>query len=256
LKSNIALGMLVDGGIISTCDATSSPSHINATKGTSVWLHWNYTYIGDGRHGKSVPFTSKYEEQIIGINCTSKSSIQALAKRIGQDGVLVLESKVPTQYHGRLGVISSNSTLVIYDLQYNDSICQFFSVVNVRIDIGAEHVLLVFGLKPTISLAVKGIPEFIEEPPLEFEVKESSTLALKIYMEGNPRPKASFKWTHLSTLSEVNVHIDSNPFQYYAEYKFGNVDASYCGRQLQATLENRLGLSPTKRIRVIVLCKL
>ena len=149
-------GMLVDGSIISTFDATSSPSHINATKGSSVWLHWNYTYIGDGRHGKSVPFTSTYKEQIIAINCTSKSSIQALAKRIGQDGVLVLESKVPTQYHGRLGVISSNSTLVIYDLQYNDSICQFFSVVNVRIDIGAEHVLLVFGLKPTISLAVIG----------------------------------------------------------------------------------------------------
>ena len=149
-------GMLVNGGIVSASEATSSPSHINATKGSSVWLHWNYTYIGDGRHGRTVHFVSKYEEQIIGIKTISKPSIQALAKRFGQNGALVLESRVPAPFHGRLGVISSNSTLVIYDLRCNDSIYHFFSDVNVCINIGAGHVLHDFRLKPTISLAVYG----------------------------------------------------------------------------------------------------
>ena len=148
--------MSVNGGIVSTSEATSSPSHINATKGSSIWLHWSYTYIGDGRHGRTTNFISKYKDQIIGISGTSKPSIQVLAKRIGENGALVLESNVPAPFHGRLGVISSNSTLVIYNLQYNDSIYHFFSDVNVHINIGAGHVLHDFRLKPTTSLTVNG----------------------------------------------------------------------------------------------------
>jgi len=272
--------LLVNGRIVSTSEATSSPSHINATRGSSVWLHWDYTYIGDGRHGRKVHFTSKYEEQIIGINSTSQPKFQALAKRIGQNGALRLESPLPAPFNGRVKVISSNSTLVIYDLQYADALYYFVSDVNVHINIGAGHGLHDFPLKPIISLSVKGIPEFITEPTSEVEVKEGSLLELEICMEGNPKPKAYFKWTHLSTLSVVNVFMDSSPyryhaeykrgkinanncsrqlqkpFRYYAEYKFDNVDASYCGRQLQTTLKNRFGSSPTKFIRVFVLLNL
>ena len=139
------------------------------------------------------------------------------------------------------------------------------------------YTLLCFSDKSCINYA--GIPEFITEPTSEVEVKEGSLLALVICMEGNPKPKAYLKWTHLSTLSMVNVFMDSSPyrchaeykrgdinanncsrklqktFRYYAEYKFDNIDASYCGRQLQTTLKNRFGSSPTKIIRVFVLCK-
>ena len=146
----------MNGRIVSTSEATSSPSHINATRGSSVWLHWDYTYIGDGRHGRIVHFTSKYEEQIIGINSTSQPKFQALAKRIGQNGALRLESPLPAPFNGRVKVISSNSTLVIYDLQYADAIYYFVSDVNVHINIGAGHVLHDFPLKPIISLSVKG----------------------------------------------------------------------------------------------------
>ena len=102
-----------------------------------------------------------------------------------------------------------------------------------------------------------GIPEFIPEPPMEVEVHENLPFVLRIEMEGNPKPKAYFKWTHLSSLSEVNASsYHSNTFLYYATYKMNHVDASFCGERLQTTLQNNLGSSTTKHIRVIVLCKL
>jgi len=246
--------LLVNGGIVITNKANSSPSHINATRGSSVWLHWNYTYIGDGRHGRTVHFVSKYRDQIIGFSSASQHLTQVIAKRSGQGGDLTLELSVPVQLHGRLEAIASNSTLVIHDLQYNDSSYYFSSDVNVNIDIGADHVLHDFHLQPIVSLTVFGVPEFIKEPSYEVEVNENSPLELRIEIAGNPKPKAYFKWNHFSNVSQVNV--SSAPLDqslYYAIYKMNNVDASYCGRQLQATLRNSFGDSSTKHIRVFVL---
>ena len=48
--------------------------------------------------------------------------MQALTKRTGVNCALSLESPVPAPFHGRTEVLSSNSTLVIHNLQYNDSI--------------------------------------------------------------------------------------------------------------------------------------
>jgi len=92
---------------------------------------------------------------------------------------------------------------------------------------------------------------------MEVEVHENLPFVLRIEMEGNPKPKAYFKWTHLSSLSEVNASsYHSNTFLYYATYKMNHVDASFCGERLQTTLQNNLGSSTTKHIRVIVLLKL
>ena len=146
----------MNGGVVNKSEANSSPSHILTTKGSSVWLHWNYTYIGDGTYDKSVYLISKYKEQIIGITSTSGSKFQALAKRIGQNGALTLESPVPAPFNGRVKAISSNSTLVIHNLQYNDSAYRFSSDVNVHIDIDAGPILYEFRLKPIVSLTVIG----------------------------------------------------------------------------------------------------
>ena len=157
--SNIVsyLGLLVNGSVVSSSQAYSSPSHIFATRGSSVRLHWNYTYVGDGKHEEKVHFISKYKEQIIEINSTSQPWAQVLAKRIGQNGSLILQSPVPAPFKGRVEVISSNSTLVIHNLQYNDSTYRFSSDVNVDIDIFAfEPVLHDFQLKPVVSLTVVG----------------------------------------------------------------------------------------------------
>ena len=148
--------MLVNGGVVNSSKAHSSSSHVITTKGSSVWLHWNYTYIGDGIHEKSVYLKSTYKEQIIGINSISRPRFQALAKRIGQNGALTLESPVPAPFSGRVDVISSNSTLVIHDLQYNDSTYRVSSDVNVHIDIDAGPILYEFRLKPVVSLTVFG----------------------------------------------------------------------------------------------------
>ena len=132
----------------------SSPSHINTTKGSSVWLHWNYTYIGDGTHGF---LTTNFTAQIIGFNSSSDSRIQIVARKIGQHGSLKLESPVPDPFNGRVEVISSNSTLVIHRLEYNDSNYRFRSNIEVDTIIGAVHKQNTFKMKPVVSVSVHGM---------------------------------------------------------------------------------------------------
>ena len=138
--------------VIDPVKAFSSPSHIIATKGSSVWLHWNYSYVGDGVQGI---VTLTYKEQIIGFNSLFQSTVQALAKRIGGNAALILESPVPVPFNGRVEVISANSTIVIHDLQYNDSIYQFSS--NVKVDSSTSIISYMYHLEPLVtSLVVLG----------------------------------------------------------------------------------------------------
>ena len=140
--------------IISPVEVNSSPSHVITIKGSSVWLHWNYTYIGDGLQGL---ITVTYREQTIRFNSTSQPSIQTLAKRTGQNGALTLESPVPAPFNGRVDVISANSTLVIHDLQYNDSTYQFSSSVSFDVNAGFGAVTNIIVLKPVVSITVTGM---------------------------------------------------------------------------------------------------
>ena len=139
--------------VLEPVEALSSPSHINATKGSSVWLHWNYTYVGDGTHNGT---NTNYREQTILFNSTSQSIGQVLARRIGQDGTLVLESPVPAPFNGRVVVISSNSTLVIHRIQYNDSRYQFSSNVTMDTNSSAGAMMNMYHLRPVVSITVKG----------------------------------------------------------------------------------------------------
>ena len=148
---------LVNGQIVTPNETNSSPSQITAIKGSSVWLHWNYTYIGDGTHKGVISVATNFIEQIIGFNSTSQPSIQVLAKRIGQNGVLTLHSPIPAPFNGRVEVIPSNSTLVIHDLQYNDSSYQFSSYTKVVLAVGGGLDPHFCNLKPVTSVAVNGI---------------------------------------------------------------------------------------------------
>ena len=98
-----------------------------------------------------------YREQFIGFKNASNSSIQALAKRIGQNGALRLESPVPAPFNGRVEVISSNSTLVIHNLQYNDSTYQFSSYLTMNVDVGVGAMTNKFELMPVVSITVNGM---------------------------------------------------------------------------------------------------
>ena len=140
------------GSFIKPVEEKSSPSHIVATKGSSVWLHWNYTYTGDALLGYKI---ITYREQKIGFQTSMLSTFQALATRVGRYGTLTLESPAPAPFHGRVEVISSNSTLVIHGLQYNDSNYQFSSSVRMRV----EQFPILSGntsLKPVVRISVNG----------------------------------------------------------------------------------------------------
>ena len=144
-------------GSVASNDELSSPSLINATKGSSAWLHWNYTYVGDREYlvlGHKVRFT--YKEQVIGFNSTSSPRIQALARRIGVNGTLTMESSIPVPFNGRVQVISSNSTLVIHNLQYNDSAYQFLSTIEVELNSNITTQVTVYPLRPDITISVTG----------------------------------------------------------------------------------------------------
>ena len=146
----------MNGQAVSPVEVNSSPGHVIALKGSSVWLHWNYTYIGDGRHFGGA-LTTFYRVQRIELNSTSDTAIKTLARRTGQNGVLTLESTVPAPFNGRVEVISSNSTLVIHNLQYNDSTYEFSSSVSVDSDGGGGAKSNIFFLKPVVSITVNGM---------------------------------------------------------------------------------------------------
>ena len=150
----LCVGFVVNGQELIPVEAESSPSHITATKRSSVWLHWNYTYVGDGVHG---PITVTYKEQIIGFNSTLQPSIQTLAKRTGQNDAMTLESPVPAPFNGRVGVTSANSTFVIHDLQYNDSSYQFSSNVKIDVHFSGRTSTYDFPLKLVVSITVNAM---------------------------------------------------------------------------------------------------
>ena len=140
--------------ILQPVEALSSPRHINVIKGMSVWLHWNYTYIGSGLYnGSFVAFGS----HAILFNITSQTGTFLLASRDGDNGTLKLGSQVPPQFTGRAEVIASNNTLAIHRLQYNDSNCQFLSIVILITNITAGPIPIQFYiLRPTVSITVNG----------------------------------------------------------------------------------------------------
>ena len=147
----------MNGQVVTPDEGKSSPSSFTTTKGSSVWLHWNYTYIGDGRHSGAIPTTTNYSKQEVGFN----NPLQPLARRIGQNGALLLESPTPASFNGRVEVISSNSTLVIHNLKFNDSTYQFLSAVGVYLHVGGRTYLDVFTLRPIVRITVNGMLQLL-----------------------------------------------------------------------------------------------
>ena len=64
---------------------------------------------------------------------------------------------MPAPFNEKVTVISSNSTLVIHDLQYNDSKYLFSSVALAAIDFGAGFKLTCYDLRLRVSITVNGM---------------------------------------------------------------------------------------------------
>ena len=143
------------GYALEPVEEKSSPSHIVAIKRSSVWLHWHYIYIGNGNHGHTWYL---YNEQEIGFQVSMQSPFHTLARRFGQNYPITLESRVTAPFNGRVKMISSNSTLVIHDLQYNDSTYLFSSSVQIYVaqyPYTSRH-SIISTLKPIVRITVNG----------------------------------------------------------------------------------------------------
>ena len=136
--------------VLEPVEALSSPSHINATKGSSIWLHWNYTYIGDGTHNGTTTF---FNDQVVHVDMISPRRSYTIARKVRQHGSLTITSPVPLQFTGRVRVVSSNNTLVISNLQYTDSNYQFLSRTFVHV---GRILSMAFDLRPIVSITVYG----------------------------------------------------------------------------------------------------
>ena len=145
---------MVSQTLIQSDEENSSPAHIIVRKGSSVWLNWQYSYSGDGKHGH---VSYAYKQQTIVFINESDSVIQVLARRIGENGILTLESPTPPPFNGRVEVISSNSTLVIHHIQYDDSSFRFTSLIDVLWTVDFHEHDSKYNLKPNVTLEVQGI---------------------------------------------------------------------------------------------------
>ena len=145
----------MNGTAVTPIEANSSSSHITAKHGSTVYLHWAYTYVGDGRHSLAV---ITFLQQEIGFNSTSHKELQVLAKRSGERGPLQLASLLPASFEGRVDVIPSNSTLVIRDLQFNDSMHEYSSNIQVNMQFtSTTRQKLVYQLEPKVKITVTGM---------------------------------------------------------------------------------------------------
>ena len=85
---------------------------------------------------------------------------------------------------------------------------------------------------------------------------EQSNLQIRIKMDGNPKPSAHFKWTHLPSSTPSSVpSVQLYPFVYSSTYRLNNIHGSYCGRVLQTTLKNSIGSSSIRETNITVFCK-
>ena len=82
---------------------------------SSIWLHWNYTWGGD------VDSVNEYQYQSIIFKSRYGSTPVELARRKDQFSTIKKLSSMSDPIGARIDVISNNSTLVVHNLQYNDS---------------------------------------------------------------------------------------------------------------------------------------
>ena len=125
--------------------ALSSPAQIIAARRSSLWLHWNYTYGGDDTN-------RKYTKQDVGYTSKMEPTFVTLAKRSQQFGTLAKEPSISGPFNGRVDIIPENSTLVVHDLQFNDSAVNFTSIVWIQF----FHGQIPWPLKPVVTVDVLG----------------------------------------------------------------------------------------------------
>ena len=103
--------------------------------------------------------TTTMVDHVIAVKNKSQPTRQTLARKVGQNGNFILESSIPAPFNGRVEMKAANSTLVIHNLQYNDSVYEFVSSIRVNIDSGGGNILSTFNLRPEFTVTIHGITQ-------------------------------------------------------------------------------------------------
>ncbi len=129
--------------------ASSSPASIRALKGSSVQLHWSYT-LDSAAFPKYFSFT----KQTCSVNDTLRNMITVVAEKTTYSGQLAVPSGLPSSLSGRISVIRSNNTLVINDVNYNDTFSRFYSIVfTVVVSTSNDNPV---PLRPIVQVTIEG----------------------------------------------------------------------------------------------------
>ena len=143
-----------------------------------MWLHWNYTYGGDNRIVRLKDVTFGYKSRL-------QPTFAPLAKRTGAFGTLVKQSPISGPLNGRVDVIPDNSTLVVHNLQFNDSGSNF-----------TMPAIILYHVNPNIANYDKRV-EVIGE---SYFANESSHFA------GSPQKSISSKSLNLRKKADVKFN--------------------------------------------------
>ncbi len=136
-------------GQVDINETSSSPANITALKGSSLQLHWSYTLVSG-----AVPKYFTFKEQTCSVNDTLRNMVTVVAEKTTYTGQLAVASALPSSLIGRISVIASNNTLVINNLNYNDTFNRFYStVVMVLVVSRADSI---YQLKPIVQVTVAG----------------------------------------------------------------------------------------------------
>ena len=117
-----------------------STRKIEVTRGLSVNLTWYFS--------KSACLL---QEQKFGYSSGDRLTILAVKR---QNGSIHVAEEMPEQFNGRIATAASSSTLIIHNVQFNDSIYQFASIVEARSFVVPQFVSKT--LLPRYSLSVTG----------------------------------------------------------------------------------------------------
>ena len=106
-----------------------------------------------------------------------------------------------------------------------------------------------------ILLPHTGAPEFMLSPPPVVTASENSNFKMKVEMDGNPTPSATFQWLHEGNKVQTIKGTQLYPNVYLSTYALDNIPASYCGRLLAVKASNSLGTSARRSTNVTILRK-
>lgn len=203
-----------------------STRKIEVTRGLSVNLTWYFS--------KSACFI---QEQEFGYSSGDRLAILAVKR---QNESIQVAEEMPEQFKGRIAAVASSSTLIIHNVQFNDSIYQFASVIKARSFVVPQFISKT--LLPRYILSVTDAPSITLPPKEEVTIGEGEILRIVAIAEARPAPFAKFRLSTQGTSVIVQPNL-IHSFLYEASFVLKSVSSHLCGSRLTTEFQNSKGNS-------------